>query len=231
MLNAPVIAQLRSHHLFKAMNEEQFDQLLRISRLKSLTPEQILFQHGDELTHIYYVYDGAIKLCRSTRKGNEKIIELIDDGKSFAIGVLFDGSPTYPVTAIAMRPSIVVSVKASQYLEVLKKSNALCINMLGHLSKRLHWMLRELDNQTLHNASFRIIDYFISQVADTEITEYDLCLTIPKRDIASRLSIKPETLSRTLKSLLKKDLIGMVDNHIILKDVKKLREMVKLEEI
>lgn len=231
MLNAPVIAKLLQSHLFKAMDKKQFNQMLGFSRLKSLKADQMLFQQDSKLTHIYYVLDGAIKLCRSTRKGDEKIIEVIQAGKSFAEGMLFEGSPKYPVSSIAMRDSIVVRIEARQYLSILKSSNSLCINMLGHLSKRLHWMLTELDKQTLHNASFRIIDYFLSQVADEEHSVYDLHLTIPKRDIASRLSIKPETFSRTLKSLLKKDLIDIEDSHIILKDVQQLRKMVELEEI
>ena len=231
ILNAPVVSELQNYHLFKAMNDKEFNQLLRFSRLKSFTADQMLFQQGTDLTHFYYVIDGAIKLCRSTRKGDEKIIEVIQAGKSFAEGVLFAGAPKYPVSAISMKSSIVVSIDTGKYLNILKESDSLCINMLGHLSQRLHWMLQELDKQTLHNASFRIIDYFLSQVATGEKLAYDLYLTIPKRDIASRLSIKPETFSRTLKSLLKKGLIGIEDNHIILKDVGKLREMVELEEI
>jgi CRP-like cAMP-binding protein len=231
ILNAPVIAELKRSHLFKAMNDQQFDRALLFLRLKSLNADQLLFQQGDELTHIYHVYDGAIKLFRSTRKGNEKIIEVIESGRSFGEGVLFEGAPKYPVSSIAMKSCVLVSIKASDYLHILKNSNNLCINMLGHLSKRLHWMLKELDKQTLHNASFRIVDYFLSQVLESEGSAYDLCLTIPKRDIASRLSIKPETFSRALKSLLKKDLITIEDKHIILKDVKQLRSLVELEEI
>jgi CRP-like cAMP-binding protein len=231
LLNAPVITELRQCHLFNAMDESQFNQILRHCQLKNFKAEQLLFQHGMPLTHIYYVYDGSVKLCRTTRKGNEKIIEVVQTGKSFAEGVLFKGMPKYPVSSIALKQTIVVAIKANEYLSLLKSSNSLCINMLGHLSTRLHWMLIELDKQTLHNASFRIIDYFLSQVADSEDSSYNLCLTIPKRDIASRLSIKPETLSRSLKALVNKGLISIEDNHIILKNVEMLREMVKLEEI
>ncbi len=232
ILNAPLIAELRQLHLFRAMDEQQFDQLLISARLKSLQMDQMLFQQDEQLTHIYYVYDGAIKLCRSTRKGDEKIIEVVQTGKSFAEGVLFGGSPKYPVSAIAMKQTTVVSIDAQKYLKILQSSNTLCINMLGHLSQRLHWMLKELDKQTLHNASFRIVDYFLNQININEQSDFfDLCLTIPKRDIASRLSIKPETFSRALKSLVKKGLIEIEDNHIILKNVKQLREMVEFEEI
>lgn len=232
ILNASVVAELNQLHLFRAMDDKQFGQLLMCSRLRVLQADQLLFQQGEDLTHIYYTYDGAIKLCRSTRKGDEKIIEVVQAGKSFAEGVLFGGAPKYPVSAIAMKVSTVVSIDASKYLNILKESDSLCINMLGHLSQRLHWMLKELDKQTLHNASFRIVDYFLNQiVVGDDCGSYELSLTIPKRDIASRLSIKPETFSRALKSLLRKDLIGINDNHIILKDVQQLKKMVELEEI
>lgn len=230
-LNAPVINELKQSHLFNAMDEKQFDHIIKYCQLKNLEADQVLFQHGMPLTHIYYVYDGSVKLCRTTLKGDEKIIEVVQSGKSFAEGVLFKGMPEYPVSSVALKQSIVVSIKAKEYLNILKSSNSLCINMLGHLSTRLHWMLIELDKLTLHNASFRIIDYFLSLVADNESSSYNLCLTVPKRDIASRLSIKPETLSRSLKALEKKELISIEDNHIILKNVELLREMVQLEEI
>ncbi len=231
LLHAPIVAELKQCHLFTAMNDQQFDEVLKHCRVQKLSADQLIFQQDSELTHIHYLYDGAVKLFRSTRNGNEKIIELVQAGKPFAEGVLFLGSPKYPVSSIAMKDSMVVKINAKKYLGVLKKSNDLCINMLGHLSKRLHWMLNELDKLTLHNASFRIVDYFLSQVELGIEDAYDLCLTTPKRDIASRLSIKPETFSRALKTLLKKDLIGIQDNHIILKDVQRLREMVELEEI
>lgn len=231
ILNAPIIAELKNSHLFNAMDSSQFDEVLKFARLKSLKNEQMLFQQGEDLTYIYYLYDGAVKLFRSTRNGNEKIIEVVQSGRPFAEGVLFVGAPKYPVSSIAMKTSVLVQIDAKKYLTILQGSTKLCLNMLGHLSQRLHWMIKEIDNQTLHNASFRIVDYFLSQVSHEEHSAFDLCLTIPKRDIASRLSIKPETFSRALKTLLKKELININDNHIILKDVEKLRKMVELEEI
>ncbi len=92
-------------------------------------------------------------------------------------------------------------------------------------------MLSELDKLTLHNASFRIIDYFLSHVKNISSNDYDLELDVPKRDIASRLSIKPETLSRVLKSLQERGLITIQDNHIHLHNIFMLKRMVELEEI
>jgi CRP-like cAMP-binding protein len=231
ILQAPIVNAMRENHLFKMMDETQLDEILNFSKYQDIKQRQIIFQQGSDLKHIYYLYNGTIKLSRCTRNGDEKIIEVVSSGDTFAEGVLFVGAPKYPVTAMALKDSTVIAIDSKKYLQLLQKSDGLCIKMLGHLSQRLHWMLSELDKQTLHNASFRIVDYFLSQVKGKDSVSYDLVLTVPKRDIASRLSIKPETFSRVLKTLQKKDLIKIVDKNIILQDVEKLRDMVELEEV
>ncbi|MEZ5472164.1 MAG: Crp/Fnr family transcriptional regulator [Marinicella sp.] len=230
-LNKQVVLALKQSILFSAMNDQQFDQVLAFSDLVKKLPDQMIFQQGMDLTHIYFVYDGAVKLVRGTIKGDEKIIEVVLSGRSFAEGVLFAGAPKYPVTAIAMKPTVLVRTQAKPMLNLLRSSTDLCINMMGHLSARLHWMVKELDKQTLHNASFRVIDYFLSQVDDGEENEFKLKLAVPKRDIASRLSIKPETFSRALKSLEQKSLINIKERKIILKDVAKLRDLLAAEAL
>ncbi|MCX7552450.1 Crp/Fnr family transcriptional regulator [Marinicella sp. S1101] len=230
-LQPKVVNALRENVMFSGMNDEQFDRILKIADLVKQNPEQMLFQQDTPLSHIFFVYDGAIKLVRSTIKGDEKIIEVVFPGRTFAEGVLFSGAPKYPVTAVAMRQSMVVSIQATSFLNLLKESADLCINMLGHLSVRLHWMVKELDKQTLHNASFRVIDYFLSQVNEAVTDEFNLTLSVPKRDIASRLSIKPETFSRALKSLENKQLIKVKEKHIKLKNVSELRALLETEAL
>lgn len=230
-LNQKVVNALRECVMFSGMSDDEFNQVLHFSDLIHKQPDQMLFQQGMDLSHIYYVYDGAIKLGRSTIKGDEKIIEVVLPGSTFAEGVLFSGKPKYPVTATALKPSVVISIQAQPFLKLLKGSADLCINMLAHLSVRLHWMVKELDKQTLHNASFRVIDYFLAQVNADIVDEFTLKLAVPKRDIASRLSIKPETFSRALKSLENKQLIVVKEKKIILNNVSQLRSLLYTEAL
>ncbi|TDR23383.1 Crp/Fnr family transcriptional regulator [Marinicella litoralis] len=230
-LNQNVVAALRECVMFSGMSDIQFSQVLQFSDLLHKKPDHMLFQQGMDLSHIYFVYDGAIKLVRSTIKGDEKIIEVVFPGNTFAEGVLFAGKPKYPVTAIALKPSIIVSIQAQPFLKLLKSSADLCINMLGHLSVRLHWMVKELDKQTLHNAAFRVVDYFLTQAQDAAEDEFTLKLKVTKRDIASRLSIKPETFSRALKSLENKGLIVIEEKKIILKNLPQLRSLLNTEAL
>lgn len=231
ILNQDVVMAMRECVMFSGMDDEQFAALLRFSKLVSKPAECMLFQQDMPLTHVYFVYQGAVKLSRSTVKGDEKIIEVILPGRTFAEGVLFKGAPKYPVTAITLKSSIVVAVDGKQLLHLLKSSNELCIKMLAHVSFRLHWMINELDKQTLHNASFRIIDYFLAQLNEQNGKCHEIQLQVPKRDIASRLSIKPETFSRALKSLENKGMLSVHEKTIVLHDIAKIREKMALEEI
>lgn len=96
---------------------------------------------------------------------------------------------------------------------------------MGRLSVRLHWLVNEIDRLSLHNASYRLICYLLEDVPEDSIEKIDVKLSAAKRIIASRISITPETFSRTLKSLSKDGMIEVKDEHIVINNPAKLREM------
>ena len=99
---------------------------------------------------------------------------------------------------------------------------------MAKLSQRLHWMVNEVDRLTLHNATFRLVCYLLSHISEDENNRRDVNLSVPKHVIASRLSITPETLSRSLKELSTQGLINLDGPQIDLVDVEKLRKLISL---
>jgi CRP-like cAMP-binding protein len=82
--------------------------------------------------------------------------------------------------------------------------------------------LAEIDALTLQNATLRFTNYLLHQIpagADHAVT---LKLGAPKHVIASRLSIKPESLSRILSNLQREGRITVNDNLIHIKDIRTL---------
>ena len=61
------------------------------------------------------------------------------------------------------------------------------------------------------------------QVPSTHLTTSEIQLDTPKHVIASRLSITPETLSRTFAKLSREGYIDIIDNTIRLNDIERLR--------
>lgn len=228
-LNDEILEAMRECFLLQPLDAEQFDQVVQTARVRRLKGNQVLFEQGAALTDIYLLLSGGVKLQRLAPSGDDKVLEIIRPGQTFAEAVLFSGGSKYPVSAITVTPSVVICIQATGYLTLIRSSNVLCLNLLGKLSQRLHWMVNEVDRLTLHSAAYRLVSYLLSHISEDGSDRVGVSLIAPKHVIASRLSIKPETFSRTLKTLSRQGLIQLNGSRIELVDVEKLRQLIALE--
>ncbi len=218
-----VLAQARSCLLFADFTREQLDFVLETMHVVQLDEGDRLFNQEQIAHHFYQVVDGQMKLTRISDAGREKVIDIILPSQTFAEAVMFLKSHHYPVNAEAVVQSIVIQYDAQRYLSILRSSGDACMALLGRMSQRLHWQVQEIDRLTLHNATSRLISYLLEQVPVDNTAKTEIRLHAPKHVIASRLSIKPETLSRIFARLTCNNLIEVEDNHIVLNDVGKVR--------
>jgi CRP-like cAMP-binding protein len=214
--------------LFQALEPDQFNALVDTAHLYTLSEGELLFQQGDPLNEVFVTIRGFMKLFRLTPNGDEKVVDIITPGNSFAEAVLFMGGRQYPVHAVALKPTVVVGINAAQYEQILRSSIDLCFGMMGLMSRRMHWLLNEVDRLTLHNATFRLVMWLL-EMRCSDAACQQIILDVPKHVVASRLSIKPETFSRILKRLVSLQLISVNEQHIELLNVTALEEMIRVE--
>jgi len=213
-----ILSLLHRSPLFRALEPDQLNALVDSARLYILNEGEFLFRQGDPLNEVFVTTTGFVKLFRLTPNGDEKIIDIIAPGSSFAEAVLFMGGRQYPVHAVALKPATVVGINAQQYMQILRGSVDVCFNLMGLMSQRMHWLLNEVDRLTLHNATFRLVTYLL-EMRRNSLTGSHVVLGVPKHVVASRLSIKPETFSRILKNLSDKGLIVVHEQQIELLDM------------
>lgn len=225
-LSEPSLKLVQQTPLLKALDTKQFQALLANASVYNLAEGEFLFQQGQPLEQIFICTEGFIKLFRLTPNGDEKIVEIISAGNSFAEAVLFLGGQQYPVHAVALKPAQVLGINAEQYQQILRSSVDVCFHLMGLMSKRMHWLLTEVDRLTLHNATFRLLSWLLEAPTHASNT---ILLDVPKHVLASRLSIKPETLSRILKRLSEQQLIRVDEQMIELLDRVALQKIVALE--
>lgn len=226
-LSEPSLKLVQKTPLLKALDTKQFQALLANASVYDLAEGEFLFQQGQPLEQLFICIEGFIKLFRLTPNGDEKIVEIISAGNSFAEAVLFLGGQQYPVHAVALKPAQVLGINAEQYQQILRSSVDVCFHLMGLMSKRMHWLLTEVDRLTLHNATFRLLSWLLEAPTHASNT---ILLDVPKHVLASRLSIKPETLSRILKRLSEQQLIRVDEQMIELLDRVALQRMVDVEE-
>jgi CRP-like cAMP-binding protein len=206
-MSAPVTdEELLLLPLFAELDAVELAALRRGLRLRRLAAHERLFEMGARAEYFYVVRSGQVQLFRVAPNGAEKVIELLGPGQSFAEAVMFMDLRAYPVNAAAVTAAEVLAVEMAAYLEILASSSATCLRVLGSLSRRLHRKIGEIESLSVQNATLRVANFLL---AETRAAGRDTVeLAVPKRVLASRLSLQPETLSRVLAALAERGIVA-----------------------
>ena len=94
--------------------------------------------------------------------------------------------------------------------------------MLTSLAGRFERLLHDIETISLHTADERLVDYLLRQPREGDMTR----LLFNKRIIASKLGLKPETLSRSLQHLSVVGLIAVNGARVQILDEAALKRMV-----
>jgi len=213
--------KLKNNLIFHRLTDEQMDRVMRRAKIIHLVDGEALFQQGDTATRFYLVVNGHMKLFRLAPDGNEKVIELVDAGHTFAEALMFLEQPRYPVGAVALGETELISVDAQGFSAILRDSIDLCMALLGDMSFRLRSLIREIDDLSLHSATCRVAAFILARAPEHGD---DFELDIPKHVIASRISVKPETFSRIIKSLKSNNILEIKGSKVHLLDRAALEE-------
>jgi CRP-like cAMP-binding protein len=190
--------------LLRPLSRDQLERIARHAVRFYLGDGESLFQQGDTAERFYLVTKGQIKLYRLSPEGNEKVIEIVTPGQTFAEALMFLNRPHYPVGATAIGSVELISMDAGDFVDMLHGSVETCFLLMGDMSRRLRGLIGEIDDLSLHSATCRVAGYLMRR-AEQDGPVFDL--GVPKLVIASRLTVKPETFSRIIRDLSDRNLI------------------------
>jgi len=184
--------------LLGCLSPDQLDHVISHAVRLKLSEGEPLFEQGDDADRFFLILSGQMKLFRLSPDGNEKIIEIVAAGQTFAEALMFLEHPQYPVCASALTDAELISIDSQAFANMLKGSVETCFLLLGDMSQRLRGLIKEIDDLSLQSGTCRVAAYLLKKAPpDSGIFELD----IPKGVMASRLSVKPETFSRIIRRL------------------------------
>ena len=216
-----MIQELKRNLLFARLTEAQLKRVATHAQRLRLDEGEALFEQGDPATRFYLLLSGQIKLYRLSPAGNEKVIEIVVPGQTFAEALMFLEQPAYPVGAQALQPVELISLDARDFLSMLSESVSTCFVLMADMSKRLRRLIGEIDDLTLHSATCRVAGYLLAQMSDSP----NFSLKVPKQVLASRLSVKPETFSRIIKQLSKDGVVEVKGSQVRIQDRAALQQL------
>ncbi|GGK70349.1 Crp/Fnr family transcriptional regulator [Amphritea balenae] len=212
----------RNNLLFKSLDQERFDWLLGKARQESRIKGDALFSQGEVADRFYLVMSGRIKLYHLSQDGQEKVVEVISAGNTFAEAVMFMEQGRYPVYAEVLENSQLLVFRSKDYRSLLQDSSEMCFKLMSTMARRLHLRMSEIETLTIQNARHRVIRYLLTQlelVKPANVIE----LSMTKRLIASRLAMQPETFSRVIHDLKDQGILTIQGRNLEILDVKALK--------
>lgn len=214
---------LRQHHLFSGLSDTDFAALATSMSTKTLHKGQFLFHRGDVATDFYFLKHGQLELAVISPNGEKKILEVVQSGQSFAEAIAFMKRAVYPVTASALSDIELVQIPIENYVTLLRSNSEASFRLLADVCRRLHSQVREIERLTVQNARGRLASFLLDHINRQDGDEASVQLDYPRRIIASRLSVTPETFSRLLRTMMDEKLISVHEDMIHIHSVAALR--------
>ncbi len=206
---------------FKDVSLASLKQLANDIRHVSLKRQEILFAKNDPAHSLYILVSGQIKLFLTLSNGVDKTLDLVPSGQPLCVAPIWQGEP-YPVGARADMDSHLLTLSRAAVVEVARQDAALAGHLLDATSHQLLNLIGDMENCAQRSSLQRVTCFLLQQRPDPEIRAYEIVLRSSKRDIATRLSLAQETLSRVFQKLGQNGVIRVAGRNIHVLDSHKL---------
>lgn len=210
--------------LFSDLAAAELHEVAGGCQVRRLNRGELVFRVGQPCEEFHVVVTGRVKLFALSPSGQEKVIELVGPGHSFAEALMFVGRP-YILSAQCLLDSMLVSVGKRTVVAAIERDPRFSMHMLAGLSRRLHGLVHDVESYALCSGVQRVIGYLLRDQQLSQAAEADgltVNLGVSKATIASRLSLTPEYFSRVLHELEAAGLIEIDKRDIHIRDVRRL---------
>lgn len=210
--------------LFCDLSPAELSRVTQGCQVRRLGRGDTIFRLGQPCEEFHVVISGQVKLFAISPAGQEKVIELVGPGHSFAEALMFTGK-AYILNAESLASTLLLTVSKQSVLDEIARDPRFSLRMLAGISRRLHGLVHDIESGALHSGMQRVIGYLLSERLPENSTAeeiFTVSLPVSKATVASRLSLTPEYFSKVLHELEAQKLIEIDKRDIRIIDVTRL---------
>ena len=131
----------------------------------------------------------------------------------------------YACYAEPLRRSQFLAIPTDTYREVIARHPAYTEILLRQYAQRMYKRFHDLEVMTVRSGTERIIRYLLDFIPKNQRYDIEIELPLPQCQIATRLSMQPETLSRLLRDLASQGLFSLERGRLHVADRQLLEAM------
>ncbi len=167
-----------------------------------LQPAQTVFRAGAPPRYIHFVEEGAVRLVRHGRQGEEVVLHDARPGEFLAEASL--DSARYHCDALATQPSVVLCATKADFQRLLVDNADFARTWMALLAAQLRTARARVERLSLRSAEERIRHLLLSEGRGPRC---ELEIAGSLKELARRLGLTHESLYRTLARMQKDGLI------------------------
>jgi CRP/FNR family transcriptional regulator len=212
-----ITEKLQKLPLFKMLESCEIERLANISRLKTLTKDNILFYEGDAPHYFYLLLEGHLKLYKTDLKGNEIVIHYFTQASFIAERASLENIK-FPATAIAMsKEAEVLLIDQKKFLKILQEDARFSFHLIKSITLKVKHLELVINRNMVYDAMTKVCSFI------DENPNY--VVTAKNKEVANFLNMAPETLSRILSKLRK---LEIIDKKNVVLNKEKLKTMLEV---
>jgi CRP/FNR family cyclic AMP-dependent transcriptional regulator len=214
---------LRSVPLFRQVAEADLQALAQLVREYKHSKGSLILTQGSAGEALFLIRSGQVKVTVGSEDGREVILSVLGAGSFFGEMALLDDEPR-SAHVIAMEDTTILQLRRDDFRSRLKLAPELAISLLRELSRRLRRADDTIASLMLLDVNGRIA-HLLLELAREEGGEPGIRITrrLTHASIGQMVGASRETVSRTMRNLVLRGVIGASRREILLLDLPALR--------
>ena len=205
---------LKNISLLKGLNKTQLEELESIGKRRKYIKNSIILERGDTTDYLFMLISGLVN-AYVYKDGKRIIVNTMTTGDSFGELAMLSGEKR-SANIIAMGDCEVIIIQKKDIFRLIEKAPRFCKNIIQILAKKVNALTEDISSLALLDVYGRIAR-IMQQHIDAGSTG-----KLTPQDIADRVGLSCQVVSRVLKDLRLGGYISIEHKHItILKPLPK----------
>jgi len=205
------VSNIKTVNLFAAMKDEQIEAISKITMLKTVPKNYVVFQEGEKGDALFIVVKGKVKVLLYGEDGREYILDVIGADGFFGELSLIDELPR-SANVMTVEESELLVIRRADFMRLLMENPAITINILKMLSRRLRAADERIKGLAFLSVEGRILKYLmeIGEETGVKVKDHLVIEHGPTQiEIANSCGCSRETVSRMIKNMIEKGIISV----------------------
>jgi len=191
--------------------DELINEIQKVGHKVNVTEGDVLIEYGQHITHMPLLLNGAIKILRQDKEGDELLLYFLESGDTCSMTMnCCIGKSKSEIRAVAEKDSLLFLIPVEYMSLWIKKYQSWISFVFESYNNRFNELLEAIDNLAFVNMHDRLYKYLKNKVMVNKST----MIEATHQDIAYDLNSSRVVISRLLKSLEKEGKIELSRNKL-----------------